>query len=400
MTAVSNIDVMEWLRKQVEQAPNGMKEALAAMLKALMDAEVDNICNAVYSERSPDRVNSRNGYRSRPFDTRAGTIDLGIPKLRHGSYFPSWLIDPRRRAERALTAVISESYLLGVSTRKVEKLVQSMGIEKFSKSQVSELSKELDKSVKAFRERPLSGDFKYVWFDAIVFKCREDTKVANVTGLIATGFNEDGRREILGFDVVTTEDGASWLAFIRGLKTRGLKGVELAISDAHPGLKDAIASVLCGVAWQRCRVHFVRNLLTRVPKSKHAEVVALLQSIFAQPDAGLVRAQHKLVVERLKAKFSKAADLLSDCADELLAFVNFPKEHWKQIWSNNPQERLNREIRRRSDVVGIFPNRDSITRLVGSLLCEINDDWSVSRRYMPIAYKINETTSENFLLAS
>lgn len=385
MAATASIDAIEWLRKQIEEtAPDPMKAMLTTMVSALMSAEVDTVCGAGYGERSGERENSRNGYRSRPWDTRVGSIDLQIPKLRHGTYFPAWLLEPRRRAEKALTAVVAEAYALGVSTRKVEDLVQALGIEKLSKSQVSQLAKELDAGVKSFRERPLSGQFKYLWLDALVIKCREGGRIVNVACLVGVGVNEDGRREILGLDVVTGEDGAGWLAFLRGLRARGLKGVELVISDAHPGLKDAIASVLRGAAWQRCRTHFVRNMLTRVPKAAHAIVASYVRTIFMQADAESVREQHARTVEQLRTRFPKAAAMLADVAEELLAFTAFPKEHWRQIWSNNPQERLNREIRRRTDVVGIFPNRDSIIRLVGAVLCEIHDDWAVVRRYMTI----------------
>jgi transposase-like protein len=385
MVATSSIDALDWIRKQVEAAPDSLKEALTQMMTLLMSVEVDAVCGARYGERSDERVNSRNGYRSRPWDTRAGTIDLEIPKLRHGTYFPGWLLEPRRRAEKALTAVIAEAYLQGVSTRRVEDLVQSLGVEKLSKSQVSVLAKELDAVVKSFRERPLTGTFKYVWLDALVLKCREGGRIVNVAVLVGVGVNEDGRREILGLDVVTAEDGAGWLAFLRSLRARGLKGVELVISDAHPGLKDAIASVLRGASWQRCRTHFVRNLLTRVPKAAHAIVATYVRTIFMQPDAESVRAQHARTVEQLRSRFPKAAAMLEEAVEELLAFTAFPKEHWRQIWSNNPQERLNREIRRRTDVVGIFPNRDAIVRLVGAVLCEIHDDWAVVRRYMTIS---------------
>jgi putative transposase len=394
MTADNNIDAFEWLRKQVEHAPDGIRDVLAEVVMALMNAEVDDLCGAEYGQRSAERVNSRNGYRTRAWDTRVGTIPLNIPKLRHGSYFPSWLLHPRRRAERALTAVVIEAYVQGVSTRKVEDLVQSLGIERMSKSQVSELCKELDGIVRSFRERPLEGKFRYVWLDALVFKCREGGRVVNVAGLVAVGVNEDGRREVLGLDIVTGEDGAGWLAFLRSLKARGLKGVELVISDAHPGLKDAIASVLRGATWQRCRTHFTRNLLTRVPKAMHGVVASLVRSIFAQPDAESVAAQHARIVEQLAPRFPKAAEMLAECAEELLAFTAFPKEHWRQIWSNNPQERLNREIRRRSDVVGIFPNRDSLMRLVGAVLCELHDDWAVVRRYMTLDNQREENTVE------
>lgn len=387
----SKIDAIEWLRKQVEDAPDPLRETLGQMVTLLMGAEVDALCGAEYGEHSAERVNSRNGYRMRPWDTRAGSMDLAIPKLRHGSYFPSWLLQPRRRAERALTSVVAEAYLQGVSTRRVEDLVQSMGIERISKSQVSTLAKELDATVKAFRERPLEGRFKYVWLDALYFKCREGGRVANVAGLVAVGVNEDGRREVLGLEVVTGEDGAGWLAFLRGLKARGLKGVELVISDAHQGLRDAISSTLRGATWQRCRTHFMRNLLTRVPKAAQSFVAAVVRSIFAQPDATSVMEQHARVVEQLRPKFAQAAEMLEDCREDLLAFRAFPKEHWRQIWSNNPQERLNREIRRRTDVVGIFPNREAIVRLVGAVLCEIHDEWVVVRRYMTFPAKEEPT---------
>jgi putative transposase len=384
MAATASIDAIEWLRKQVEAAPDGLRTMLTEMVNVLMGAEVDAVCGAGYGERSAERANSRNGYRARPWDTRVGSIDLQIPKLRQGTYFPGWLLEPRRRAEKALTAVVAEAYALGVSTRKVEDLVQALGIEKLSKSQVSQLAKELDGVVKSFRERPLAGSFTYLWLDALVMKCREGGRIVNVACLVAVGVNDDGRREILGLDVVTAEDGAGWLAFLRGLRARGLKGVKLVVSDAHPGLRDAIDSVLRGACWQRCRTHFVRNLLTRVPKAAHAIVATYVRTIFMQPDAESVRAQHARTVEQLRTRFPKAAALLEDAAEELLAFAAFPKEHWRQIWSNNPQERLNREIRRRTDVVGIFPNRDSIIRLVGAVLCEIHDDWAVVRRYMTI----------------
>jgi transposase-like protein len=392
MAATASIDAIEWLRKQIEDAaPDPLKTMLVEMVNLLMNAEVDAVCGAGYGERSGERVNSRNGYRSRTWDTRVGTIGLQIPKLRQGSYFPGWLLEPRRRAEKALTAVVAEAYLLGVSTRKVEDLVQALGIEKMSKSQVSQLAKELDGVVKSFRERPLAGSFKYLWLDALVLKCREGGRIVNVACLVAVGVNDDGHREILGLDVVTAEDGAGWLAFLRSLRARGLKGVELVISDAHPGLKDAIASVLRGASWQRCRTHFIRNLLTRVPKAAHGIVATYVRTIFAQPDAESVRAQHARTVEHLRSRFTKAAQMLDEAAEELLAFTAFPKEHWRQIWSNNPQERLNREIRRRTDVVGIFPNREAIIRLVGAVLCEIHDDWAVVRRYMTITREEEET---------
>ena len=396
MTVPKSIDVIDMLRKLCddEAVAEPVKVVLETSINALMNAEANAICGAGLGERSPERVNHRNGYRTRQWDSRMGSIDLAIPKLRHGTYYPGWLLEPRRRAEKALTAVIAEAYLLGVSTRKVEDLVQALGIEKLSKSQVSEFAKELDGSVKAFRERRLEGKFRYLWIDALFVKCRENGRIANVACLVAVGVNQDGRREILGLDVVTAEDGAGWLAFLRGLKARGLNGVELVISDAHAGLRDAIASVLRGAAWQRCRTHFMRNLLTRVPKSAQALVATLVRSIFAQPDADSVKAQLARIIEQLRPRFEAAANLLEE-APELIAFTSFPKEHWRQIWSNNPQERLNREIRRRSDVVGIFPNRESVVRLVGAVLCEINDDWAVVRRYMTFDSTVAEPETKS-----
>jgi transposase-like protein len=377
---------VEALHKLLETAaPDVLREILSEAVTKLMSAEVEGLCGAGYGERSPDRVTSRNGYRARPWDTRLGTIELAIPKLRQGSYFPTWLLEPRRRAERALVAVVAESYVLGVSTRKVEDLVQALGIARLSKSQVSELAKSLDATVADFRARPLDGGpYPYVWLDATMIRCRDDGRIVNVAVLIAVGVNAEGKREILGVDVVTAEAGAGWLAFLRGLVARGLRGVQLAISDAHAGLRDAIAATLPGATWQRCRTHFMRNLLTKVPKSAAGLVATLVRMIFAQPDAELTRAQHARVVEQLTARWPAAAELLETAQADLLAFTHFPKEHWRQIWSNNPQERLNRELKRRTDVVGIFPNRDAIVRLVGAVLAEQHDEWAVVRRYMTI----------------
>jgi len=377
---------VEALFKAVDgAAPDLLRELLEVMVSRLMSAEVDGLCGAAYGERSATRVNVRNGYRPRPWDTRLGTIALPIPKLRHGTYFPTWLLEPRRRAERALVAVVAESYVLGVSTRKVEDLVQTLGIARLSKSQVSDLAQSLDATVASFRERPLDGGpYPYVWLDAIALRCREGGRTVHVAALIAVGVNADGKREVLGIDVVTGEDGAGWLAFVRGLVARGLAGVQLAISDAHPGLRAALAATLPGAAWQRCRTHFMRNLLTKVPKSAQSLVATLVRTIFAQPDAELTRAQHARVVEQLAGRWPDAARLLADAAEDLLAFTACPKEHWRQIWSNNPQERLNRELRRRTDVVGIFPNRAAVVRLVGAVLAEQHDEWEVVRRYLTV----------------
>jgi len=348
-----------------------------------MDSDAQSVCNAGYNEKSPDRTNKRNGYRSRQWDTRAGTIDLAVPKLRQGSYFPSWLLEPRRRAEKALIAVVADCYLAGVSTRRVDKLVKTLGIEGISKSQVSKMSKSLDEMVESFRNRPLdAGPYPYLWLDALVQKSREGGRIVNVATVIAIGVNADGHREVLGVDVFTSEDGACWTSFLRDLKARGLLGVACITSDAHPGLKDAIAATFPGAVWDRCRTHFMRNLLCRVPKSAQGLVATLVRSIFAQPDSESVWAQHANVVEQLEGKFPQAASLLADSAEEVLAFTAFPKEHWRQIWSNNPLERLNREVRRRTDVVGIFPNRNAVIRLVGAVLAKQHDEWQVARRYM------------------
>ncbi len=379
-----NMDALEWLRKHLEaEGSDLLREMVRTFAERLMAAEVDTLCNAGYGEVTPERTNSRNGYRSRQLDTRVGSVDLCIPKLREGSYFPGWLLEPRRRAERALVAVVAECYVRGVSTRRVEGLVQTLGIEHLSKSQVSRMAAELDTEVAAFRNRPLDGGpYTYVSLDAMTQKVREGGRIVNVAVVIAVGVNAEGHREVLGFDVITSEDGAGWLAFLRGLVARGLAGTTLVISDAHVGLVDGVRSTLTGATWQRCRTHFMRNLLTRVPKSAQAMVATLVRTIFAQPDAASVWDQHARVVEQLTERFPAAAELLAEAASDVLAFTAFPKEHWRQIWSNNPQERLNKELRRRTDVVGIFPNRDAVVRLVGSVLAEQHDEWAVVRRYM------------------
>jgi putative transposase len=380
------MDILSWLRKRLEQAsPDLLREMVESFAEALMGAEADALCGAAYRERSPERVNIRNGYRERDWDTRVGTIELAIPKLRSGTYFPDWLLTPRRRAEQALVSVVADAYLAGVSTRRVEKLVQQLGIERLSKSQVSRLAKTLDELVEDFRTRPLErAPYPYLMLDALELKCRDGGRIVNVCLVHAVAVNREGYRESLGLDVVTSEDGSAWTAFLRGLVARGLAGVRLVTSDAHPGLVDAIAATLPGAAWQRCRTHFVRNLQTRVPKAAQSLVATLVRSIFAQPDTDSVHEQHLRVVAQLEERFPEAAAVLEQAASEILAFTAQPKEHWRQVWSNNPLARLNREIRRRTDVVGIFPDRASIVRLVGAVLAEQNDEWAVARRYMSV----------------
>lgn len=380
------MDAMALLRKHIQGAGDDqLREMVQTMAESLMDAEAQGLCGAPYGEASEERVNHRNGYRTRRWDTRVGSIELAVPKLRRGSYYPDWLLEHRKRSERALLGVVAECYVRGVSTRKVDAVVKQMGIEGISKSQVSSIAGELDEQVEAFRNRPLDAEaYPYVWLDAMYVKSREDGRIANVATIVATGVNAEGYREILGVDVVTTEDGPSWTTFLRGLVARGLKGVRLVISDAHEGLKTAVAAVLPGASWQRCRTHFMRNLLTRVPKSAQSLVATLVRSIFAQPDADSVWQHHSSVVEQVHKRFPEAATLLDEAGAELLAFTAFPKGHWKQIWSNNPQERLNKELRRRSDVVGIFPNRAAVIRLMGAVLAEQHDEWVVCRRYLTI----------------
>lgn len=380
----NRIDALESFRKQLEGADiDLLREMVKVFAEQLMGADADALCGAAYGERSPERTNRRNGYRERPWDTRAGTIALAVPKLREGTYFPEWLLEPRRRAERAFVQVVAECYVRGVSTRRVEGLVRTLGIERLSKSRVSEMAKELDGAVQEFRTRPLDrGPYTYLWLDALTQKVREGGRIVNVACVVATAVSAEGTREILDLDLHTSEDGAGWTAFLRGLIARGLSGVRLVISDAHPGLVDAIASTLPGASWQRCRTHFVRNLLTKVPKAAQPFVASAVRSIFDQPDASTTRAQHMRVADQLAERFAGAAELLEQAEPDILAFTSFPEAHWRQIRSNNPQERLNKEIRRRTDVVGIFPDRAAVIRLVGMVLAEQHDEWAVGRRYM------------------
>jgi len=384
MTAPSSIDPAHFLHEQLAQAsPDLLRQMLTTFINTLMSAEADAVCGAEYGARSEARINVRNGYRTREFDTRAGTLDVAIPKLRAGSYFPDWLLERRRRAERALTTVVATCYLLGVSTRRMERLVESLGITRLSKSQVSEMARELDGQVADFRHRPLdAGPYTFLAADALVLKVREGGRVVNTHALVATGVNADGHREILGLQVTSAEDGAGWLAFFRDLTARGLTGVQLVTSDAHRGLVDAIGAALPGAAWQRCRTHYAANLMAACPKASWPWVRALLHSVYDQPDAASVHAQFDRVLDALADKLPKVAEHLEAARADVLAFTAFPKEVWRQIWSNNPSERLNREIRRRTDVVGIFPDRDSLIRLVGAVLAEQHDEWTEGRRYL------------------
>ena len=384
MAATPSIDVSGWLYEQLAQAsPDLLRAMVTTFAEALMSAEADAVCGAGYGERSDQRVNTRNGYRRREWDTRAGSIDLAIPKLRQGSYFPDWLLERRRRAEAALVTVVATSYLLGVSTRRMEKLVETLGITRLSKSQVSQMARDLDEQVEAFRTRPLdAGPYTFVAADALVLKVREAGRTVNVHALLATGVNAEGYREILGLHVTTGEDGAGWLAFFRDLTARGLTGVALVTSDAHRGLTEAIGATLPGASWQRCRTHYAANLMSATPKSAWGWVRALLHSVYDQPDAESVHAQFDRVLDALGGKLPQVAAHLDAARADILAFTAFPKAIWRQIWSNNPQERLNREIRRRTDVVGIFPDRTALVRLVGAVLAEQHDEWTEMRRYI------------------
>jgi putative transposase len=384
MAATPSIDMSGWLHEQLAQAsPDLLRAMVSTFAEALMGAEADAVCGAPFGERSSERTNTRNGYRAREWDTRAGSIELAIPKLRQGSYFPDWLLERRRRAEAALVSVVATSYLLGVSTRRMEKLVETLGITRLSKSQVSVMAKDLDAQVEAFRTRPLdAGPYTFLAADALVLKVREGGRTVNVHALLAVGVNADGFREILGLQVSSAEDGAGWLAFFRDLTARGLSGVALVTSDAHRGLAEAIGATLPGATWQRCRTHYAANLMSATPKSAWGWVKALLHSVYDQPDAASVHAQFDRVLDTLSEKLPPVAEHLDAARADVLAFTGFPKAIWRQIWSNNPQERLNREIRRRTDVVGIFPARDALIRLVGAVLAEQHDEWTEMRRYI------------------
>lgn len=381
--AKNSMDLLELLRKRgVDGDVDFLREALQVLVEGIMEAEVATQIGAEHSERSPERLTHRNGYRSRAWDTRVGTMELRIPKIREGSYFPS-LLEPRRRSEKALLAVIQQAYVEGVSTRRVDDLIKSLGCDGISSSQVSRICRELDQVVENFLGRPLDGGpYPYVWLDALTQKVREGGRIVNVSVVVATGVNGAGQREILGLDVGASEDGAFWLSFLRSLNARGLSGVELVVSDAHQGLKQAIATVFAQAGWQRCRTHFMTNLLSRVPKRSQPGVATMVRTIYKQLSPEEVHAQAHRVVVQLRAHYPQAADLLEDALPDILAFTTFPVSHWQKLWSNNPLERLNKEIRRRTNVVGIFPNRAAVRRLVGAVLAEQHDEWAEGRRYL------------------
>lgn len=364
-----------------------LRSAVKTMAEALMELEVAAKLGAGAYERTTERTGYRNGHRVRDWDTRAGTIELAIPRVRRGSYFPEWLLEPRRRAERALFAVVAEAYVAGVSTRKVDALVRAMGLDGISKSEVSRMCGELDRSVKAFRERRLDEhSYPYLWLDARFEKVREGGRIVPMALVVAIAVNERGEREVLGLDVGTGETGALWTAFLRSLVVRGLGGVRLVISDAHLGLREAIRSTLLGAAWQRCRVHALRDVLAHVPKGAQGLIAAFARTIFVQPDAPSAHHQLGEVAEHLRTRFPKAAEILLAAEDDVLAYLAVPREHWTKVWSTNPLERLNRELARRNDVVGIFPNRDALVRLAGALLAEQHDEWlTADKRYLPQA---------------
>jgi len=359
-----------------------LRQMIQHVAQRMMEMDAEGICAAAYGERSPERQNSRNGYRERLWQTRAGAVDLKIPKLRSGSYFPGFL-EPRRTGEKALAAVIQEAYIQGVSTRSVDELVQAMGMSGISKSQVSRLCGEIDERVHAFLDRPIEGNWPYLWIDATYVKSREAGRIVSKAVIIAIAVNTDGVREVLGMAVGPSEAEPFWTDFLRSLTRRGLRGVKLVISDAHEGLKAAAAKVL-GATWQRCKVHFLRNALAHAGKGQRQMVLAAINTAFAQDTFESASQQWRVVADQLRGKFPKLADLMDSAEADVLAFMSFPKAHRTQIHSTNPLERLNAEIKRRTDVVGIFPNEPAVIRLVGALLLEQNDEWQLQRRYMQL----------------
>ncbi|HEY1995004.1 MAG TPA: IS256 family transposase [Edaphobacter sp.] len=380
MTA-TNMELRELLEKTADT--DFLREMIGFTAQRLMELEVETLTGAPHGSRSADRLTHRNGYRSREWDTRAGTVELHIPKVRKGSYFPGFL-EPRRMGEKALTAVIQEAYVHGVSTRSVDDLVQAMGMTGISKSQVSRLCGEIDERVKTFLNRPLEGDWPYLWLDATYVKVRQAGRIVSVAVIIAVGVNDDGRREVLGMTVGASEAETFWTEFLRSLARRGLRGVKLAISDAHEGLKAAVAKVL-HATWQRCRVHTMRNLLAHAGRQGRGVAAAFIATAFAQNDAAAAKAQWRKVADQLRPKLPKLAAAMDEAEVDVLAYMDFPAAHRTKLHSTNSLERLNGEVKRRTDVVGIFPNEDAIYRLVGAILLEQNDEWAVQRaRYMTL----------------
>ncbi len=378
------IALRDYLRKMgVEFDGDFLREGITLLTQLLMELEVSEQIGAERYQRSPERVTQRNGFRERTWETRVGEIPLRIPKLRQGVYYPGFL-EPRRRTEQALVAVVQEAYIAGVSTRKVDELVQSLGLSGMDKSKVSRLCRDLDEVVTAFRNRPLEASYPYLWLDALYVKVRQNHRIVSMAVVIAIGVRETGEREILGVDIGASEEASFWMAFLRGLVARGLKGVALVISDAHLGLQEAITSVLAGAAWQRCRVHFMRNVLAHVPHGDKSMVAAAVRTIFAQRDQQAAKEQVAEVVRAMEKRWPKAAVVLANGEDDVLTYLTFPAEHWTRIYSTNPLERLNREVKRRTDVVAIFPNTEAALRLIGSILVEINDEWQADRRYFSL----------------
>jgi putative transposase len=376
------IDLTEFVGKLIaEDDVDVLREGVRVLAQALMDAEVSGQIGAQLHERTPERTAHRNGYRTRSWDTRVGTVELRVPKVVPGSYFPS-LLEPRRRAERALAAVVQEAYVKGVSTRKVDDLVRALGIDGISKSEVSRICTELDGEVQAFLRRPIEGPHPYLWLDATYHKVRHDGRVVSMATVVAVGVSTDGERHVLGVDVGASEDEAFWTQFLRSLVERGLSGVRLVVSDAHAGLRKALERVFAGASWQRCRVHFMRNLLAVVPRPAKELVATFVRTVFAQPDYASARAQLERVADGLVTRFPEAAALLRDAAEDILAHLHFPEPHRRRLGSTNPLERLHKEIKRRTAVVGIFPNVPALLRLVGALVAEQDDEWATDdRRY-------------------
>jgi len=373
------------LREMLEKGSDAtfLREMIGFAAQRLMELEVGEVTGAAHGERSPDRLVQRNGYRERDWQTRVGTVELRIPKLRRGSYFPAFL-EPRRTAEKALTAVIQEAYVQGISTRSVDDLVRAMGLEGISRSQVSRLCAEIDERVGDFLARPIEGDWPYLWLDATYVKVREAGQIVPVAVTIAVGVNADGRREVLGMAVGSSEAEPFWLDFLRTLARRGLRGVKLVISDAHEGLKAAVTKVL-RASWQRCRVHFARNALAHAGKAQRRIVSAWIGTAYAQEDAAAAHAQWRTVADQLRPKVPKLATLMDAAEEDVLAYMHFPAAHRTKLHSTNPIERLNGEIKRRTDVVGIFPNEAAVVRLVGAILLEQSDEWATQRaRYMTL----------------